>query len=141
MALAAGVELKVISERLGHSALRITVDLYIHVVPTVGRAAADRIGEAFAPAARKTDGGVPSAIPARKARKRPERRGDDVSPQVDDGAPEGIRTPNLLIRSQMLYPLSYGRRTRVSARLLVQRMSVPGPRGAAEFNDRGAMPW
>ena len=25
------------------------------------------------------------------------------------GAPEGIRTPNLLIRSQMLYPLSYER--------------------------------
>src|SRR3954453_22992254 len=25
------------------------------------------------------------------------------------GAPEGIRTPNLLIRSQTLYPLSYGR--------------------------------
>ena len=24
-------------------------------------------------------------------------------------APEGIRTPNLLIRSQMLYPLSYER--------------------------------
>ncbi len=28
---------------------------------------------------------------------------------TDLGAPEGIRTPNLLIRSQMLYPLSYGR--------------------------------
>ena len=28
---------------------------------------------------------------------------------LKDGAPEGIRTPNLLIRSQMLYPLSYGR--------------------------------
>src|SRR5690606_34605123 len=27
-------------------------------------------------------------------------------------APEGIRTPNLLIRSQMLYPLSYGRSAR-----------------------------
>jgi hypothetical protein len=25
-------------------------------------------------------------------------------------APEGIRTPNLLIRSQMLYPLSYRRK-------------------------------
>jgi hypothetical protein len=25
------------------------------------------------------------------------------------GAREGIRTPNLLIRSQMLYPLSYAR--------------------------------
>ena len=28
------------------------------------------------------------------------------------GAPVGIRTPNLLIRSQMLYPLSYGRMPR-----------------------------
>jgi hypothetical protein len=28
---------------------------------------------------------------------------------ISEGAPEGIRTPNLLIRSQMLYPLSYGR--------------------------------
>ena len=31
------------------------------------------------------------------------------SDQGRRGAPEGIRTPNLLIRSQMLYPLSYGR--------------------------------
>ena len=30
-------------------------------------------------------------------------------PALSCGAPEGIRTPNLLIRSQMLYPLSYGR--------------------------------
>ena len=30
------------------------------------------------------------------------------------GAPEGIRTPNLLIRSQMLYPLSYGRPSRTT---------------------------
>ena len=30
----------------------------------------------------------------------------------DSGAPGGIRTPNLLIRSQMLYPLSYGRKQR-----------------------------
>ena len=32
----------------------------------------------------------------------------------DQSAPEGIRTPNLLIRSQMLYPLSYGRLKRVN---------------------------
>jgi hypothetical protein len=31
-------------------------------------------------------------------------------------APEGIRTPNLLIRSQMLYPLSYGRMSLVVGR-------------------------
>ena len=30
----------------------------------------------------------------------------------ENGAPGGIRTPNLLIRSQMLYPLSYGRKQR-----------------------------
>jgi len=33
-----------------------------------------------------------------------------VNPQVITGAPGGIRTPNLLIRSQVLYPLSYERR-------------------------------
>ena len=39
-------------------------------------------------------------------------------------APEGIRTPNLLIRSQMLYPLSYGRN------ILQLWLDPPGPRGA-----------
>ena len=34
--------------------------------------------------------------------------------EVINSAPEGIRTPNLLIRSQMLYPLSYGRMKRVN---------------------------
>ncbi len=34
-----------------------------------------------------------------------------VKKRVEEkSAPGGIRTPNLLIRSQMLYPLSYGRR-------------------------------
>ena len=39
------------------------------------------------------------------------------------GAPEGIRTPNLLIRSQMLYPLSYGRMS--AAGQPVDYISVP----------------
>ena len=34
----------------------------------------------------------------------------DICPDTSHGALEGIRTPNLLIRSQMLYPLSYKRR-------------------------------
>ena len=37
-----------------------------------------------------------------------------------DGAPGGTRTPNRLIRSQMLYPLSYGRNCPVSL-LFVER--------------------
>ena len=53
-------------------------------------------------------------------------------------APEGIRTPNLLIRSQMLYPLSYGRDRRgLTANLTtisagaapVRRLQVTGALG------------
>ena len=43
----------------------------------------------------------------------PRFRWSGACPSVStQSAPEGIRTPNLLIRSQMLYPLSYGRQTR-----------------------------
>ena len=42
----------------------------------------------------------------REARK-PRSTGDMT--WASASAPEGIRTPNLLIRSQMLYPLSYRR--------------------------------
>jgi Phage integrase family len=111
IALAAGVELKVISERLDHSTLGITADLYTRR-PDRQKVCGTRIGKAFAPAAKQPRRALPSAFLARKARKGPERSSDDASPQVDVGAPEGIRTPNLLIRSQMLYPLSYGRRSR-----------------------------
>lgn len=51
----------------------------------------------------------------RQERLRDLRRGEGLGARRCDGvgrncgAPEGIRTPNLLIRSQVLYPLSYGR--------------------------------
>jgi len=43
LALAAGVEMKVVSERLGHSQISVTADLYTHVSRGVGQAAADQI--------------------------------------------------------------------------------------------------
>jgi integrase len=43
LALAAGVPMKVVSERLGHSSTGITADLYTHVSAAVGRDAADAI--------------------------------------------------------------------------------------------------
>lgn len=46
----------------------------------------------------------PTDVRAPDAKRRPRFRGAFLS-----GAPRGIRTPNLLIRSQMLYPLSHGR--------------------------------
>ena len=52
--------------------------------------------------------------PAMAPRARPHRtltlaeRKKKALTRVNTGAPGGIRTPNLLIRSQMLYPLSHG---------------------------------
>jgi len=43
LALAAGVPLKVVSYRLGHSSTAITSDLYTHVIPSLGQDTADRI--------------------------------------------------------------------------------------------------
>ncbi|MEK6720132.1 MAG: tyrosine-type recombinase/integrase [Chloroflexota bacterium] len=45
--LAQGVELRVISETLGHSSLGMTADVYAGVVPALGRAAAARMDEAL----------------------------------------------------------------------------------------------
>ena len=55
------------------------------------------------------------------------------------GAPEGIRTPNLLIRSQMLYPLSYRRMFLVSDFFNPSRQQVllyGCPRGCASRKSR-----
>ena len=44
LALSAGVHPKVVSERLGHSSIAITLDTYSHVLPSMQEDAADRIG-------------------------------------------------------------------------------------------------
>lgn len=43
LGLAAGVPLKVMSERLGHASTQITSDLYQHVIPGMGADAAAKI--------------------------------------------------------------------------------------------------
>jgi len=57
VALAAGVDLKVVSERLGHSQISITADLYTHVSRGVSQAAADLIAGAM----RGTSNALPAA--------------------------------------------------------------------------------
>jgi integrase len=49
--LASGEHLKVVSDRLGHASVAITGDLYSHVAPGLGRAAADRLDRLFEPGA------------------------------------------------------------------------------------------
>ena len=89
IALAAGVDIKVVSDRLGHSTTAITADLYTHVNRNVGRAAANRIADILA-AANET---VPSEFLSREASNGPERRGDEVSLQVDGARPKGFEPP------------------------------------------------
>jgi integrase len=43
LALLAGVHPKVVSERLGHSSITITLDIYSHVLPSMQRDAAERV--------------------------------------------------------------------------------------------------
>jgi integrase len=43
LALAAGVPMRVVSERLGHSSIGITQNLYTHVFDQLSRDAADKI--------------------------------------------------------------------------------------------------
>src|SRR5207237_7186687 len=60
LALAAGVPMRVVSDRLGHSTTAITADLYTHVVPSVAREAAEAIAGTVATAghrAAERDGG------------------------------------------------------------------------------------
>ncbi len=45
LALKAGVHPKVVSERLGHATVAITLDLYSHVTPAIGRDAADVVAQ------------------------------------------------------------------------------------------------
>ena len=45
--LARGVPIKVVSERLGHSTIAMTMDIYAHVLPAMDRNAARAIGQAL----------------------------------------------------------------------------------------------
>lgn len=43
LALAAGVDVKIVSERLGHTSAKITWDIYQHVTPTMQANAAETV--------------------------------------------------------------------------------------------------
>jgi integrase len=58
LALQAGVHPKVVSERLGHSSISITLDTYSHVIPTLQESAAELVAAMVVP-----DDGEPSVEP------------------------------------------------------------------------------
>ncbi|GAA3549645.1 tyrosine-type recombinase/integrase [Amycolatopsis ultiminotia] len=118
LALGAGVDMKVIQHMLRHSSIKVTMDLYTNVAREV---AAD--------AARKLAGAIPRKTALHPARAlglpsgsqettmdsaEPEEAcPDNTNPQVEnfsnlgsEGAPSGTRTPNPLVKSQLLCQLS-----------------------------------
>jgi hypothetical protein len=104
--IASGVPLAVTSKMLRHSQVGITADLYGHLTREASQAAADGLAAVLdaAPAAERAMQPANTTVTSGPA------GGVTMTASTDQrGAPEGIRTPNLLIRSQMLYPLSYGR--------------------------------
>ena len=46
--LMADVNVKVVSERLGHAKIQITLDTYSHVLPTMQKKAAEKLGALWA---------------------------------------------------------------------------------------------
>jgi integrase len=81
LALQAGVDLKVVSERLGHSQLAVTADLYTHVHLGLGQDAADRIASTL----ELSENAVPSAFLAHDPEAAP-KEGEDTASDTPDHA-------------------------------------------------------
>ncbi|MFE3170026.1 tyrosine-type recombinase/integrase [Amycolatopsis sp. NPDC059090] len=113
LALAAGVDIKVIQHMLRHSSIKVTMDLYTNVAQ-----------ELLAEASRKLAGAIPRKTALHPARAlglpsgsqettmdRPQTedsRPDSTNPQVEnfsnlgsECAPSGTRTPNPLVKSSL----------------------------------------
>jgi integrase len=54
--LASGIHPKIAQERLGHSSVAITLDIYSHVLPGMGAKAAKKVGDALTAAMAKKSG-------------------------------------------------------------------------------------
>jgi integrase len=120
MMLASGLDIALVSKRLGHSSISITADTYSHLLENVDREAADRTaallaahraprGDQQPPAGdHSKDAGDQSVTTPPDSAETVTR--EEVSPPrsrgVSGGAPPGTRTPNPLVKSQLLCQLS-----------------------------------
>ena len=89
--LKAGVHPKIVSERLGHAKVSITLDTYSHILPGLQEAAAESFDKMLKPK-------VPEVEDVSKML----ANGGDLN-----GGADGIRTHYLLTASQTLSRLSY----------------------------------
>jgi integrase len=118
--LVAGVNPKIVSERLGHSSVAFTMDVYSHVVPGLQETAAERFEQLISSVSpgEKNVGKPPKLAQARKGEgmlangrldvgkmlgKVPKE--DDITSKIEC-EPRRTRTSNRLIKSQLLCQLS-----------------------------------
>ncbi|RPF40738.1 site-specific recombinase XerD [Streptomyces sp. Ag109_G2-6] len=106
LALAAGGDMKVISAMLRHSTIQITADTYTSVLPEVARENAEAsVALVPQPQPVRAGGGAvsPSLAPRlRNAKGRSPRRENGLVRRLPRCAPPGTRTPDPLIKSQLL---------------------------------------
>jgi len=100
--LKAGVHPKVVSERLGHANIGITLDIYSHVLPGMQEAAAEKFDRIF-----ETDDNENSEPNVSKMLAKKEKTAENTEKiGGNESEPSGARTLHNLIKSQVLYQLS-----------------------------------
>ncbi|MFI7101923.1 tyrosine recombinase XerC [Streptomyces sp. NPDC050161] len=111
LALAAGADMKVVQEMLGHSSITITSDTYTSVLPEVAREAAEAAARLVPRQAARTAGLTSGSHEGenrggKSEASRPVKPGRDAKLQVSggtagttDGGPSGARTLNQWIKS------------------------------------------
>ncbi len=114
LALAAGVEMKVVQRMLRHSSITVTANTYTTVLPQVAFAAAEATA-AIIPRQSARSLGLASGSPTTTvdSPETEETLPENRNPQAEnfsslgiEGAPSGTRTPNPLVKSQLLCQLS-----------------------------------
>ena len=106
LALAAGIDIKIVSAMLRHSSVTITADTYASVLPEVARDAAAATARMVPRDHVPTRG---HTLAPRKIKKAVGETDGNAKGQDEKGkrsAPSGTRTPNPLIKSQLLCQLS-----------------------------------
>ena len=108
--ITSGVPLALVSKTLRHSQVSITADLYSHLTKEAAHAAADGLGAALDAAAAElaSERSLRDATTVRShdLGRDPLSVGADGVSAGREGAPSGTRTPNPVIKSHLLCPLS-----------------------------------
>ena len=103
MLLASGTDIALVSKMLGHSSITLTADTYSHLLDGIGRQAAEA-ADALIPRNPRDQSVTSPAPETATAPLDLDREGPSTCDNA--GTPSGTRTPNPLIKSQLLCQLS-----------------------------------